>query len=341
MSAFDTMPADDLERRLSAWMGEQRPDADLTSTYDTIVDATRKARQRPWFLVRRGIRRTTPITERRFLVERVAMAALVLLLIALMLAAGLLVGSRLQHPDVTPLPPLPAALAIDYAGNPKVGTLYTSSVFGQPTTFKLTARNPGEPSTIDVCPVPSTTPRWMVFAHPMGCHDELQFIRPWAVACGPIGDHPDADHLATAILAIPPATVSTDLGDLTTPGAVPPGMFGNQYHGRVVEMVGSGPAFDASVVDPNECRLLPEPGSKDPTVEIRGDIGALFVLVDVDGELVVIRAFVAGYDALTNAGAQARGLTQGDEEVLRHLLGLVTDVRFGQRLPPQEGSLPP
>ena len=42
MNATDrAMPNDDLERRLRSWMGEQGPDADLTSAYDAIVDATR------------------------------------------------------------------------------------------------------------------------------------------------------------------------------------------------------------------------------------------------------------------------------------------------------------
>lgn len=109
MSAFDTMPTDDLERRLSVWMGEQGPEADLTSTYDTIVDATRGGRQRPWFLVRRGIRRTTPVSERRFVAERVAMVALVVLLVALMLAAGLVVAGRLLH--AAPSPRLPGVIS--------------------------------------------------------------------------------------------------------------------------------------------------------------------------------------------------------------------------------------
>ena len=102
MSAFDTMPTDDLELRLNAWMGEQGPDADLTSTYDTIVDATRGAGQRPWFLVRGGIRRTTPVTERRFATERALMAGLAVLLLALAVGAGLVIGGRLlAGPDDT------------------------------------------------------------------------------------------------------------------------------------------------------------------------------------------------------------------------------------------------
>ena len=141
MTATDrTMPDDDLGLRLRSWMGEQGPDADLTSTYDAIVDVTRAAGQRPWFLVRRGVRRTLPLSERRFAVERLAMAALVVLLVALALAAGVLVGSRLLH--VTPLPPLPPALSIDGQAAPRAGTTYTSRAFGQPMTFQLAPRTP-------------------------------------------------------------------------------------------------------------------------------------------------------------------------------------------------------
>ena len=109
MSAFDTMPTDDLERRLGAWMGAQGPDADLTPVYDTIVDATRGAGQRPWFLVRRGIRRTTPVSERRFAAERALAAGLVVLLIALVVVTGTLVASRLLH--VAPSPRLPGVIS--------------------------------------------------------------------------------------------------------------------------------------------------------------------------------------------------------------------------------------
>ncbi len=258
--------------------------------------------------------------------------------------SGPLVGNRLQRPEPTPLPTLPAAVAIDYAGNPSVGRTYTSSAFGLPLTFELTPRSPGS-DTIDVCPAPSTSSRFIVFAHPKVCHDELRFIRPWAVACGTIGDHPNADALAAAILAIPGTTNPRDLGDLQSSAALPAGMFGDEYHGRVVEILGSGPAFGANAVDPDHCRLLAEPASNDPVIEIRQDIGALFVLVDVDGELVVIRAGQEGYDAATGVEAHPPGTqTQpGDEQLrqLSHLLGLVTDIRFGPHPLPQDGSPPP
>jgi hypothetical protein len=267
------------------------------------------------------------------------MATLVLLLIAVALAAGLLVGSRLGPPD-PPLPPLPPALSIDGQGAPQVGTTYTSGVFGQPMTFQVTPRSPGDLSTADVCPAPSTSPRSMVFAHPRGCVEELRIIRPWAVACGAAEEHPDANALAAAILAIQATSGSTDLGDLSTSTAVPPGMFAGAYHGRVVEMLGYAPLFAGNVNDRDHCRLLPEPGSDDPAIEIRRDMSALFVLIDVDGELVVIRASSAGYDAGSGSEALSRGYAGADEKELRHVLGLITDIQFGRR-PENPGSPAP
>ncbi len=69
-------------------------------------------------------------------------------------------------------------------------------------------------------------------------------------------------------------------------------------------------------------------------------MSALFVLVDLDGELVVIRASSAGYDAPSGSEALSRGYALGDETELRHVLGLITGIQFGQR-PDLRGSLPP
>ncbi|HEY6570488.1 MAG TPA: hypothetical protein VIZ22_09370 [Candidatus Limnocylindrales bacterium] len=337
MSAFDTMPTDDLERRLSSWMGGQGPDTDLTSTYDTIIDATRGARQRPWFLVRRGIRRTTPMSERRFATERALTAGLAVLLVVLAIGAGLVIGGRLlTSPDEsTPAPSESSsaptsvdALAIENGISLSPGQLATSRLFQPTLTFRPSPRTPGE-SAVDLCPSVESSSRSLVLAHPKGCVEDLRFIRPWAVDCGSAGEHPDADALATAILAIPSTSGSTDLGDLQSAGAVPPAMFADQYHGRVVEMLGYNPLFQADVVNRDDCRLLPEPGSGDPVIEIRRDLSALFVLIDVNGELIVIRASVAGHDAASGGEAQSRGYGQGGSEQLRHLLGLVYDVRFG------------
>ena len=223
----------------------------------------------------------------------------------------------------------------------RVGTTYTSRVFGQPMTFQLTPRNPGDLATSDVCPVPATSPRSIVFAHPKGCVEELRIIRPWAVDCRSAGEHPDAAALAAAILEILPTSDAADLGDLQASIAVPRAMFAETYHGRVIEMIGDPAQLARRVDDPDHCRLLPEPGSDDPVIEIRRDLSAYFVLIDVDGELVVFRASMAGYDAATGSEALSRGYALGDPTELRHILTLITDVQFGQRPDTPGSSLPP
>ena len=339
MTAFDpTLSGDDVERRLRSWLGGQDPDTDLTSTYDAIVDATRGAGQRPWFLVRRGIRRTTPLSERRFVAERALAAGLAVLLVALALAAGLVVGGRLlaDTDEPTPAPSETSSAPTSVEEPPAIengislspGLLGKSRMFQPTLTFRASPRTTGGPE-VDFCPSVESSSRSLVLAHPKGCVEDLRFIRPWAVDCGSAGEHPDANALATAILAIPATSGSTDLGDLPSAGAVPPGMFADQYQGRVVEMLGYNPLFQADVVNRDHCRLLPEPGSDDPVIEIRRDMSALFVLIDLNGELIVIRASVAGHDAASGRDAQSRGYGQGGSEELRHLLGLVYDIRFG------------
>ena len=341
MSAIDpTTPNDDLERRLRSWMGEQGPDADLTATYDTIVDSTRRARQRPWFLVRRGVRRTTPMSAWSYRGPWAVAGVLAMLLVVLALAAGLLVGARPRlaepvqpPPSSSPTslapPPIAESVAIEDLSNLAAGTLYTSRLFEPSITFGVSPRTEGQPGG-DICIPVDTSSRSIVLAHPKSCVGDLRLIRPWAVACGTAGDHPDADALAAAILAIPATTSSKDLGDLQAANAVPPGMFAERYHGRVVEMLGYGPLFATDVDDRDHCRLLPEPGTNDPVIEIRRDMSALFVLVDVNDELVVIRASEAGHDRASGAEAQSRGYGQGGADQLRHLLGLVNGIRFGR-----------
>ena len=337
MNATDrTMQDDDLERQLRSWMGDQGPDADLTSTYDTIVDATRAAGQRPWFLVRRGIRQATPISDRRFFAERVAVPAL-LVLLAVLLAAGALVAGRRQQSDVQEPTPSPSSQAPTVFGDARAledhvslapGPLYTSSRFRPTITFQTTARTLGLPEG-DICLPVASSSRSLVFAHPKGCVEDLRVIRPWAVDCASAGEHPDADTLANAILAIPATSGSTDLGDLQTGNAVRPGMFAETYHGRVIEMLGYAPLFAGDLDDRDHCRLLPEPGSDDPVIEIRRDLSASFVLIDFNGELIVIRASTAGHDAPSGLDALSRGYANGDETQLRHLFGLITDIQFG------------
>jgi hypothetical protein len=145
------------------------------------------------------------------------------------------------------------------------------------------------------------------------------------VDCGTPDAQPDATTLAAAILARPGIDNVHDRGTLQAPGAVPASLFLGTYRGRVLEIVRSRD-LDLKAVDPNGCRLLPEPGTGDPTIEIRGDQNALLVLIDIDGELVVVRAGSAGYDGPTGAAGEARGY--GSLGVLGVMLAGIHDIEF-------------
>ena len=277
---------------------------------------------------------------------RVARVAILVALLALALGAlggALWAGGRLLDltPDLplrtpSPISSVPAELeptatepatVIEERSGFIADVAYTSKRFESSVTFRTSARTAGGAEG-DICAPATTSPRSIVLAHPKGCVEDLRFIRPWAVDCGAAGDHPDADTLAAAILTIPATASMTDFGDLQAAGAVPAGMFADRYHGRVIEMVGGG-LFRADLPDRDHCRLLPEPGSDDPVIEIRRDMSALFVLVDVNDELVVIRASGAGHDTASGAEARSRGYARGQtEDSNRHLLGLVNGIRF-------------
>jgi len=119
--------------------------------------------------------------------------------------------------------------------------------------------------------------------------------------------------------------------DLGTPAdsrftIVPPGLLADRYPARVIKIDGSR-AFDGTTTDPGHCRLLPEPGSSDPTIELRGDIGAVLILLDVDGRLIVLRVADGGYDARTGAEAASRGYGR-DDAVLAVMLQIISEIRF-------------
>jgi hypothetical protein len=352
-----TIQPDDVDQRLRSWMADQRPDADLSASYARIVTATAsQPGPRSRVLVRLRATRTRPPSIWAYRVGRLAPMALLALILSLVIVGGAVVGDRLSRDDTLPRPeasvrPVPSAsfapsrlpesssqpdaaptgitavapLEIELARRPGTpGGRYTSSRFEPKVTFGLAPWSAGP----DICLPVFTSPRTIVLSHPMGCVGDVRFITPWAVACGAAGTHPDADELARAILALPGAT---DLGDVQSAREVPEGTFHEPYAGRVVSMSGGGPVPRGSHVDrasdPDHCVLLPEPGSGDPIIEIRHDIAALFVLLDVHGALVVLRASSSGHDSTSHAEAVERGYASlGD---LDHLLGLVKDVRFG------------
>ena len=214
------------------------------------------------------------------------------------------------------------------------GVAYTSSAFRPQIAFRLGAQGPKEGTAQETnwCSPPGsdgltlrTSPRTIVLAWRFACVSDLRFIRPFAVDCDTPDAHPDAATLAAAILARPGIGNVHDRGTLQTPGAVPPNLFFGTYQGRVLEIIRSRD-LAPNDADPDGCRLLAEPGTGDPTIEIRGDQSATLVLVDVNSELVVVRAAPAGYDGPTGAAAEALGY--GNIEVMDAMLKGIYDVEF-------------
>jgi hypothetical protein len=214
------------------------------------------------------------------------------------------------------------------------GVAYTSSAFKPQVAFRLHALGQKQETgqETDWCsprgsdaPTPHTSPRAMVLAWRYACLSDLRIIRPFAVDCGTPDAHPDAAALAAAILANPGIGNIHDRGTLQTPGAVPSSLFLGKYSGRVLEIIRSRD-LAPKVPDPDGCRLLPELGTGDPTIEIRGDQNSKLILVDVGGELVIVRAGSAGHDGPTGAAAEARGY--GDLGVLDSMLTGIYDVEF-------------
>jgi hypothetical protein len=237
------------------------------------------------------------------------------------------------------LPSLSPEVPLEIEGGQSLlsGALYTSARFEPRVTFRLGPRNDGDPpgSAADWCPdgvapnTVKTSARTIALGHPKACLNELRLTRPFAVDCGTPDTHPDSDTLATAILGRPGLAEARDLGTLQTEGAVPTGLFAQDHPGRVID-IGQSPArpFDAAATDPDQCRLLPEPGSDDPVIEIRGDLDARLVLMDVGGELIVVRVADAGFDSATGVEAHSRGYGTGNPDQHEHLLEHIYDLQF-------------
>jgi hypothetical protein len=206
------------------------------------------------------------------------------------------------------------------------GVAYTSTAFIPQVAFRLDApeANWCPPHGSDAAR-PYTSPRAIVLAWREGCVSDLRIIRPFDVDCGTPDAHPDGATLATAILARSGMGNVHDRGTLQTPGAIPASLFFGTYSGRVLEIIRSRD-LDPKATDPDGCRVLPDPGTRDPTIEIRGDQNATLILVDVGGELVIVRAGSAGYDGPTGAAGEARGY--GDVGVLEAMLTSIHDIEF-------------
>ena len=252
-------------------------------------------------------------------------------------------ASALETPSPSPGPSESARsafdgseVAIERTGSAGLmsGVAYTSSAFKPQVAFRLfgLGQKPNTSQATDWCSpldsdpsTPRTSARAIVLAWKYGCVSDLRVLRPFAVDCGTPDTHPDAAALAAAILTRPGIDNVHDRGTLQTPEAVPTGLFLGTYSGRVLEIIRSR-NLDPKAIDPNGCRLLPEPGTGDPTIDIRGDMNATLILVDVGGELVVIRAGSAGYDGPTAAAGEARGY--GSIDVLDAMLTGIYDIEF-------------
>ena len=137
----------------------------------------------------------------------------------------------------------------------------------------------------DWCPDVSISERMLVLRWLYSCRAELRLIRPFAVDCGTPDEHPDAAELAAAILAKPGRMQVRDMGDLSAFAEEAPGFDLSGHTGRTL-LITSGRSQGQS--DQDRCLLLPEPETGDPIVAI-GGAKSLLMLMDIDGELVVLQ----------------------------------------------------
>ena len=121
-----------------------------------------------------------------------------------------------------------------------------------------------------------------------------------------MGAHPTADALADAVLDRLGDVATEETGVSPATDTVPPDLLGETTHRRVIRIYGATTSFDRGASNPDGCRLLPEPGTGDDVIEIRGDIRTTLVLSDVAGELVVLRASLGGHDLARNGGSASR-----------------------------------
>ncbi len=194
---------------------------------------------------------------------------------------------------VSPMDPTPTlrtdAASLEDQDGFRSDVLYTSTAFGLPTSFRMTHLEAYFQETEWCTSRSRTTSRSITLAHAEPCRGSgLMILRPFIVECGTAEDHPDARTLAAAVIAHPRFAAARDLGTLQTSGAVPGELFAEMYTGRAIEF------FDASVATTDEaiaaapCRFVMDRRSANGTLEIRGDLNARLVLLDVRGELVVL-----------------------------------------------------
>jgi hypothetical protein len=166
--------------------------------------------------------------------------------------------------------------------------MLTSRSFGLPVRFWLDTfgdepSHASAPFQSDWC-AGSTRPGLIVLPWAVMCEIKLQVIHPASIDCG-LDASPTADRLVAALLANPTLGIQ-DLGDVAGNPEVAPGTFVSPS-GRFLRIPGRAQTFD--IVDPDRCTI----GAADTTIEIRGDIPQDLVVLDVGGEVVILRLAVA------------------------------------------------
>ena len=212
-------------------------------------------------------------------------------------------------PSSSNLYPAGDPLIIEKVSSLPYDRLLTSERFRPILTFQIN----GYP---EICPGVLTTDRSIVMHHVKGCVDEIDIVRPWAVDCGTVDAHPRSTELATVLLAHPALEARKGSAAAARQLFVTVPSF-------VVIAIDRSRDFDRRVDDPDRCRLLPEPGTADDVIEIRGDVSQRLVLLDVADELVVIRLSVGGHDRVTGAEAADRGYANGDSDTFDHLWTII------------------
>jgi hypothetical protein len=170
----------------------------------------------------------------------------------------------------------------------------------------------------------TTTPRSITLPWMMACQSDVRFLLPSAIDCGMKTQTLDADAFAAALLANP-GLQARDLGAIDGNARLSDDLFGRPVNGRFIEVRTIGRPFDEAASDPDHCRIL----AGDPVIEVRGDLGAWLMLIDVDGQLVVIRVSAGGHDGPSGAEASGRGYGPGvNESLFRSMLDTIHDISF-------------
>jgi hypothetical protein len=170
------------------------------------------------------------------------------------------------------------------------------------------------------------TDRAIVLPWLMGCVSELQILVPSVVRCATPDLHPNAEALAAAILA-KPALDARDLGPLGSSAALPPGLLRGVDGGRVIDIPGTARPFTRGGPNPDGCLIQ----FAHPDIEIRGDLAARLLLLDVGGDLVIVRMAPGGFDGQSAEEAHRRGygVERDNDALYRAMLERMHELSFG------------